>query len=101
MASSGSGTSSIGAMAEDAKPKPDAEARAARKRAARARRKRRGESAPTAAPAQAEDDATPLASRLQRIEDALTKQAELSEKLVVKLESLVAAGATAETDKGD
>ena len=84
-------------MAEDAKSKPDAAARAARKRAARAERKRGGPSAP----ARAEDDATPLASRLQRIEDALTKQAELSEKLLVKVESLVAAGAAAETDRAD
>jgi hypothetical protein len=96
-------------MAEDAKskssgrekPKPDAAARAARKREARAQRKRLAHSAPAAAPAQAGDEATPLAARLQRIEDALTKQTQLSEELLVKVESLVAASAAAEADKAD
>ena len=82
-------------------PKADAAARAARKREARAQRTRRAQPALAASPVPAAPDATPLASRLQRIEDALTKQAELSEKLLVKVESLVAAGSAAETDRAD
>jgi hypothetical protein len=83
------------------KAKPDAAARAARKREARAQGKRRAPSTPVASPGPDGASATPLASRLQRIEDALTKQAQLNEELLVKVESLVQASATAEADKAD
>jgi hypothetical protein len=83
------------------KPKADAAARAARKREARAQRTRRAQPAPAASPVPAAPDATPLASRLQRIEDALSRQAQLSDDLLAKVESLVAASATAQADKAD
>jgi hypothetical protein len=83
------------------KPKADAAARAARKREARAQRKHRAQSAPAASPVPDAQDETSLASRLQRIEDALSRQAQLSDDLLAKVESLVAASATAQADKAD
>jgi hypothetical protein len=45
-------------------------------------------------------ESAPLAYRLQRIEDALQRQSELSEKLLRKMESLAAAPIEAEPRKG-
>jgi hypothetical protein len=83
------------------KPKADAAARAARKREARAQRKRRAQATPAASSVPVAQDATPLAARLQRIEDALSRQAQLSDDLLAKVESLVASSATAKADKAD
>lgn len=69
--------------------KRDPEARAEQKRRVRAERQRR-EEAGDAASAQHDADATPVASRLHRIEKTLSTQIELTEELLRRVKSLVA-----------
>jgi len=73
------------------RPKPDPAARAELKRRVRAEREARGKDG---------GESVPVAYRLQRIEDALHRQSELSEKLLRKMESLAAGPIDAEPRKG-
>jgi hypothetical protein len=71
-----------------ARAKRDAAARAEEKQRVRAERQRREE----------EEHSVRLASRLQRIESALSKQSELTQTLHDRIESLVAADAESKAD---